>query len=246
MLAYEPVPMTVLIGDLRGSRELDPKVRTAAQERIQAILADLEEDLPVGALATRLVLTAGDEIQAVFREASGVVTAIQELTDRLHGSGAQALGLRPPGKRQDWSAVVRHRIRFGVGRGELSTGELPTGASLHGNPALLDGPAFHRARAAIGRGKKGKRWVTFEGFSDELQEDVETLFDLMGSIRSDWAQAQWLYTYQRRKVKYQKEVAERFGLSASVVSESLKAAHYRAIRRGEEAVRRMLTREDQQ
>ncbi len=231
--------LTVLIGDLRGSRDLDEEARTETQGLITRTLDDLTKEL-TRSLATRMVLTAGDEVQAVFRQADAVVPAIQELTDRLHGSGAQLQPSRKPGGRFDWGSLPRHQIAFGIGHGKLSTGDLPASPALHPNPSHLDGTAFHKARTAIDRTKKGKGWVSFEGFAPIAQETVEALFALMESIRRDWADAQHVYAYMRRSVEFQKDVALKMAVSGSVVSESLSAAHYDAVLQGEAAARNVL------
>ena len=230
-------PIVVLIGDLRGSRDLED--RAGVQSRMQGILEDLTNELRDD-LLTPLTLTAGDEVQGVFLGAAATVTAIQELTDRLYGSGAQLRPTRGADGRLDWGELPRTEIAFGIGRGTLSTGEGIAGFDAGLNPALLDGPAFHQAREALERTKKEGAWVSFAGFDAGPQAVLDALFELMGAIRRDWATAQWVYTHVRRHVELQKDVAQQLQVTGSVVSQSLKAAHYEAVLRGEDAARAVL------
>lgn len=218
-----------LIGDVVGSRALDARRRARLQTVLQARLDRLnlvlgpETNATTGvalpALAARLVLTQGDEIQGLFRQPAALVSVIQELSDDLF-----SVKPGPP-----------LRMRFGVGRGTLTTGDLaPPWAP---NPALLDGSTFHRARGALERARDMGRWACFEGMDlpelehrESLLEDekralqkkkgspeakervtriekqltglhkrmsmfrsdlaLEALFTMMGAIREDWTERQ--------------------------------------------------------
>jgi hypothetical protein len=211
-----------LIGDLVASR-LNAD-RAGVQAALGALLADLNRELGPEVLAAPFVLTAGDELQALFRIPAPAVGAVQELTD--------ALAITP----------LEQPIVFGLGLGSLSTGALPPPPAQAESAALLDGPCFHQARAALERAQKGRGWAACGGFGDDYDRVLDGLFELMGAIRGGWTAKQRLYAMERRRLDQQKEVAEQHRVSPSVVSESLKAASFDAILRGEEAARVLLVR----
>lgn len=213
--APAPPAYVALVGDLVASR------RSSSRARIQAAVLAVAEELSSrlgDALAAPVTLTAGDEIQALFRKPSRVVEVVQELSDRLYG------------------AALDQRVVFGCGRGAVSTDPPPRTGRVE-NVAWVDGPCFHHARAALERARKADVWTVFEGFSEELDPLLTSLFDLMGAIRSGWTARQSLYAVTVRHREFQKEVAAELGVNPSVVSESLRAAHFQAVRRAEEAAR---------
>lgn len=210
-----------LISDLVASSELAN--RAAIQRRLPTWLADLNRRLGPEELAAPLTLTAGDEIQGLFRHSQGIVDVVQELTDHMFGSKAE--------------------VRFGVGRGSLTTGPIDPPPGQAPNPALLDGPAFHRARAALEAAQRSNAWIRFEGFEDPPDEVLDGLFGLMAAVRSRWTPTQGTYSYEARSASSQKDLARSRKISPSVVSESLKAANHEAILAGEAAARLLLRQE---
>lgn len=209
-----------LIGDVVASRELKQHYRPMLQHNLPIWLADLNQELGPGVLAAPLTLTAGDEIQGLFRRAEGIVDVVQELTDHLFGFAGD--------------------VRFGAGRGSLTTGPIPAEPGQAPNPALLDGPAFHRARASLEAAQRSRAWIRFEGFEEPLDEVLDALFSLMAAVRSRWSAKQGRYSYRARAPIPQKVLARELHISPSVVSESLKAANHEAILAGEQAARLLL------
>jgi hypothetical protein len=212
-----------LIGDLVASRQ-NPR-RVELQETLQRLLFELNRELGPRALAAPLALTAGDEVQGLFRDVErsvqpGVVGALQKLTDEL--------------------APLEQPIVFGLGFGPLSTGPLPPPPGQAENPALLDGPCFHHARTALERAQKHGRWVMCVGFEPTMDKVLDSQFELMGAIRAGWTAKQRVYAGEKRQLELQKDLAQRHNVSPSVVSESLKAASFEAIQRGEYAVLHLL------
>lgn len=245
----EPVrPYLALIGDVVASRELED--RAGVQRRLRGLLAELNRELgvaPPGAapadgavpqpaagadpaedvadpaeaaadpaygelppLAAELAITAGDEVQGLLLRPGAAVDVVARLGDALHPV----------------------RIAWGVGAGELET-------DLQGDVSLLDGPCFHRARGALEQAKKDGAWARVEGLGPAVDRGLSALFRLMGAVREGWTDTQARYVRSVRG-RLQKEVAERYDVSPSVVSESLKAARYRDLVEGEGAARALL------
>lgn len=221
-----------VIGDVVGSRDETAQERKLLQEQVSALLGELNASLGPTLLAAPVVQTAGDEIQALFRTAEGPLELIQSLTDRLHGRAT------PP-------------IAFGLGWGAIFTHEVPPAPHQLENVAVVDGPAFHHARAALERVQAEQEWAACRGLGDDGDLIVSYLFRSMWSIRSRWTALQsWRSVGMRelgvrkaadvRGLGVQKEVARIQGVSPSVVSEALKAASFETVLAGEEATRRAL------
>lgn len=223
-----------LIGDLVDSRALAAKAREKLQGSMSAWLEDLSDTLGPGELAAPLTLTAGDEIQGLFRKPSSIVTVVQVLTDRMFQFDGQP------------------RALFGVGRGTLST-RVPPPPAWAGNPALLDGPAFHLARAELEAAQSSGAWVRFAGFGDPREESAEdlvdvvldALFGLMSAIRERWTANQGAVSFRMRGYGQatppsQKTLAQALGVNPSVISETLKASRHNQLCEGEEAARKLL------
>lgn len=220
-------------GDLVASRKVSASDRAEVQQEILKVLEELNRDLGQD-LARPAVLTAGDEIQALFRVPSAVVTFVQRIKDRLYGSAA------PDQDRLHGSATPDQDIVFGVGLGALSTGLLPGAASVE----QLDGTCFHRARETLTQAKKRKTWVVLQGFGAVDDRTLTSLFELMGAIRAGWTTRQSLYTVELRSLGKRIAVARKWSVSPSVITESLQLSRFDAILSGEEAVRLLLQRFD--
>jgi hypothetical protein len=196
-----------LIGDVTGSRAVSD--RAGLQRRMQQVIGALNRELS-RSMAAPLALTAGDEIQALFREPGAAVQVITRMADELFPV----------------------RIRYGLGFGTLST-------ELGSRVALIDGPAFHRARHALEAATAGDTWVTAEGLGDTTDRAATAMFRLMDVVRSGWTERQAEFVRQSRG-RMQKEAAADLQVSRSVVSEGLKAAGFKAVRDGEMAVAALL------
>ena len=230
--ARKPVPVFLaLIGDVVGSRDLEPRRR----QRLQRILLEdclekLNDKLGKEVLAAKLGLTQGDSIQGLFRSFPEVVEVVRAVTESLFEAFDPSL-----------------HMRFGLGYGRITTGSIAE-SSWELNAALLDGPAFHQARGALERARDLGLWVCFSGFGpdpgrdDHLDLALEAFFAFMGSIREDWTKRQGMISIRFRELCLgaeegisQAEMAKQAGVSPSVISETLKAARYKLLIQGEEA-----------
>jgi hypothetical protein len=193
-----------LIGDVEGSRQIEQRARL--QRELERTTARVNEVLGP-ALAAPLTLTAGDEIQGLFRDPAAAVDAVVEVAD----------------------AVFPVRLVHGLGLGPLET-------DLGPDPALLDGPCFHLAREALQEARGEGSWLVARGLEEPGDAVVSALFRLLGEVRSRWTEIQAEHVHHARG-RPQKEVAERLRKAESTVSESLKAAGFQAVLEGEKALR---------
>lgn len=199
-----------LIGDIRGSRELED--RQEAQKEFEAVVDSLEDSIPDSAIASRFTVTTGDEFQALLTDAAGAVAAAVRASDRFHPA----------------------RLRFGIGRGGLDTAVNPDQA------IGMDGPCFHRARDAIDSAKKEGAWLRVRGWSGDLDARINSLFDLVQSVREDWTARQAQFANALAEEGAQTRVADRYDVSKSTVSESLSAGHVKEVRAAEQSLGEML------
>lgn len=199
-----------LIGDIRGSRELDD--REKAQEEFERVVDGLNDHVAEDAIASRFTVTTGDEFQALLTNASAAIEAAVVASDRFHPA----------------------KLRFGVGRGGLDTAVNP-------NRAIgMDGPCFHRAREAVDSAKRDATWLRVAGWPNDLDERVNSLFDLVGCVREDWTDRQAEFALALTEQDTQKSVADHYMVTKSTVSESLSAGHVHEVRSAEDSLAALL------
>lgn len=199
-----------LIGDIRGSRELEDRQR--AQDEFKTVVNYLNEYIPDNAIASRFTITTGDEFQVLLTEANEAVEAAVLASDRYHPA----------------------RLRFGIGRGELETEVNPNQA------IGMDGPCFHRAREAIKSAREDGAWLRIAGWSDDLDGHVNTMFDLVQCVREDWTDRQTQFALAFKLEGSQQGVVDQYNVSKSTVSESLKAGHVQEVRAAEKSLAALL------
>lgn len=199
-----------LIGDIRGSRELED--RKEAQKEFKRVVNSLDEHVPDSAIASQFTVTTGDEFQVLLTDASDAIDAAVTASERFHHA----------------------RLRFGIGRGELDTEVNPNQA------IGMDGPCFHRAREAINSARKDGAWLRVGGWPKDLDRHVNSMFDLVQCVREDWTDRQAQFAVTLKEEGVQKRVADRYGVSKSTVSESLSAGHVQEVRDAENSLGELL------
>ena len=163
-------------------------------------------------LAAGFVLTLGDEFQGLLSDPGSIVRVLVALEELLDGA----------------------ELRYGVGLGTVST-------ELQEVALRIDGPCFHRARAALASGKRDDRWVTVNGFGAD-DAVLNGVFQLMGDIRWNWTDTQRKTVELMRRAGTQKEVAQKRGVSISAVSKTLKSASYEPLVAAEASVATIIKR----
>lgn len=208
--AREDPRYVALIGDIRGSRELEDRKR--AQEEFERVVESLNDEVPDESIASPFTVTAGDEFQVLLTDAADAVAGAVTASDRFHPA----------------------RLRFGIGRGELETEVNPNQA------IGMDGPCFHRAREAIEGAQHEGAWLRVRGWSSDLDGHVNAMFDLVQRVREDWTDRQAQFAEALAETGTQKRVAERYDVSKSTVSESLSAGHVHEVRNAEASLGEVL------
>lgn len=124
------------------------------------------------------------------------------------------------------------RLVFGLGWGKVKTGG-PFGSGTGWGPGL---DLAHQALAAA---RDSGTSMEVRGFGPEVEEAAGALLRLLDQIRSGWTEKQARYVAAARRAS-QKEVAARFRVSPSTVSESLQAAAFPSVLRAERAAAALL------
>jgi len=200
-----------LIADMVASRELTPRSRAGAQRRLSSLLDGLNRDHAAD-LGAKFVVTLGDEFQAIIKNPAVIPDLIWEIETQF----------------QDGT------FRFGFGRGPLHT-------KLQDFAINVDGPAFHKARAAIDSAKKHNLLGgMFHGFSSDGDSILNGLARLLWQHRVRWKPRQLATVVLARRGLKQQEIARRFKITDAAVSDSLRAAAWTTYVEGETAFRHAL------
>ncbi len=147
------------------------------------------------AFISPLTLTIGDEFQAVLERSDDLFSLFTFIETRLEGV----------------------QFRYGLGLGGIDT-------DINSRQAIgMDGPAFHRARAAIEQAKKEELSFWFKSENAGEEERINTLLCWV-----DYAVKRW--NMQRKKIFYyhcekytQKEISTRLDISQPAVSQNINA-----------------------
>lgn len=184
-----------IIGDIIQSRHLTG--RDLFQRRLETIMTRASEMFE-GGLAARWVITAGDEFQGLYSAAAA--PELPRVTEFLFDS------LHPVG------------IRLGIGVGGLST-------DLKLEAVGMDGPCFHRARAALDFAKRRRKLVAVAG-AEGVSSSLTDLWDLYAKMAAGRTPAQRRAAEAYKKTGNQYRAAEQLGVSQATVSAHLSRAMF--------------------
>ncbi|MDO9522071.1 MAG: SatD family protein [Pseudohongiella sp.] len=144
-----------LIGDIVESRSLAD--RSAVQERFGKCCQQINQQRKHYAIVSPLMVTLGDEFQAVFKSSAQLWAMIARFE----------LDMYPVG------------FRFSIGVGEITT------RLNNKSPLGMDGPAFYNARAGVEQLRAGGGNYRVTGLGD-LQKLTGHALDLWSAARAKW------------------------------------------------------------
>jgi len=171
--------------------------RASLQARLAHALSRLNADAPAD-LAARFVLTVGDEFQGLLGSAERLVPILSALRTAAHPD----------------------ELRFGLGIGQLAT-------PLQPDAIGMDGPCFHRARAAIERADARGTTVEVESGAPLAAFGVYAI--LYSALRAGWTERQRQVLDLALAGMSGKDIAAGLGISPSAVSQHLTAANHDAV-----------------
>jgi len=181
----------VLIGDIVASRRI--RRRDAFQETLKTHLRAISR-ASKKRLASPYTLTIGDEFQAVYHKAGGILDDILALKAALHP----------------------HEARFAISCGEITT-------RINPRQALeMDGPAFHAARAQIDTLRKTGNWIGFTGVLPAQTPLPGALVDILSTELDRWMPARIHILRRLLEETPVATIAQGIGISQSAVYRNIR------------------------
>jgi hypothetical protein len=192
-----------------SSRALSSAERKSVQSRFSEYIGALNRSKRYrSALVSKFAITLGDEFQGILKDSSVLPDLIWDVTG--------ALGLPA--------------FRLGIGYGTIDTAIPPYAINL-------DGPALHRARAAIETAKSGEiLGGVFVGFGEEIDEVANGIARLLSFHVHKRSSIQLRVLGFLRQGYSQVEIARLMNQSPQAVSQHKKAAGWESFHAGEQAL----------
>lgn len=183
------------------------KNRQEVQEKFQETLLRINRDYQ-SSIASKFTISLGDEFQALLMDKKSVIQIILAIE----------------------AAMYPVQVRFGIGIGQINT-EID-----YENSVLIDGPAYHRARAMMLELEKTEQQyeqreanILISSAEQLTREDrlLNASLSLATVIKNQWTtrQAEIIQAY-RLNNQNQYKTAEKLGIGQSSVSKALKAANF--------------------
>lgn len=205
-----------LIGDIVHSRRLESARRYALQEDWTDLFRRWRDEAGPGTVA-RPTITLGDEFQGLFRADADGATSALALMERAADAARPAV------------------VRFGLGLGEVVT-------PLREEALGMDGPCFHRARAALEAARDDGHLCRLEAAGGAADRAWSALASYCLRDRSDWSDPQWEAITVYQELGSWAAVADRLGVTRGAISQRQQAAGWDLYRFGWEGLRAELAR----
>jgi hypothetical protein len=173
--------------------------RSQMQDHIRQALGEVNDRFADQVVA-QFLITIGDEFQGLLRAAGGLDRLLALLRSRANPA----------------------ELRFGLGLGRLAT-------PLRSEAIGMDGPCFHRARAAVERAKARGTMIEVGMGGENAALDIYSI--LYSELRRRWTRKQRYVLDLAQTGLEGKEIAKLLEISPSAVSQHLTAAGHEAVSR---------------
>lgn len=208
-----------IIGDIKESKSI--KERGKLQNRIINILKTVNDNY-ANAIASKFLITLGDEFQGLLSSAEHLMDIIQFIKSEAQPA----------------------EIRFGIGIGSITT-------AINPDAALgADGPAYYMARECIDNMKMvegtkrrvcGNVKIKIDDHDHPQELSLNTIFNLMHCIEHDW-------TVKQREIAYyalshrekQTDIAKQFNVSQAYIQQVFSKTHFYAYKDAYDSVNSIL------
>lgn len=182
----------VIIGDVSGSKRLSSRNRYQTQLFIKSAIVQINEEFEEH-IEAPFTITKGDEFQGLVSNMEAALHIMLYLE----------------------KITYPVKLRFGIGVGHV----YKMGGTL---PIEMDGPAFHRANAALNHGKK-KKFPCYMTSPDEgLDILCNSVFQLIHAIKTRWNDRHYRLYWSYQDLGTYREVAEREHVTPQAIHEALK------------------------
>lgn len=191
--------------------------RNEIQKKLNKILHDINEKYAKD-ISSKFIITLGDEFQGLLCNGKNITHMISEIERRMYPV----------------------KIRFGIGVGKITTqvnNEISIGA---------DGPAYHKARAAVEYLKDREKRNQTNPADIRLETDTENLkstnlvnavLSLMAVIKESWSDRQREIIWDMLEHQdSQSDAAKRLGIKQPSVQKSLSKGKYYAYKEAADTV----------
>ncbi len=186
-----PDNFVVIIADVRGSRKMGLDERYEGQLFLKSAIIQVNEDYAKH-IEAPFMITRGDEFQGVLRDMETALNSIFEF-ERL---------------------LFPLQLRYGIGRGAIHR----MGSDI---PIEMDGPAFHRASAALNEVKKKKQFIACKTDTEAIDIILNTIFVLLNAIRVRWNDITFERYWKYKELGTFKKVADLEKVSTQAVWDSM-------------------------
>lgn len=217
--SFDYCPYIAIIGDIKGSKHSENRqdIQLQLKKVLDAVNNEYEEEL-----ASRFMITIGDEFQGLLKAGHAVIFIIDKIEREMYPV----------------------KIRFGIGVGKMTTDinfDMPLGA---------DGPAYYNARVMINELKASEKKkmeskvnvkVSIQDHAD-TSELINTIFSLLTAVKETWTP---------RRVEIinayldcggtQERAARNLGINQSNVQKALASSNFYTYRKALESVSKVLS-----
>ncbi len=202
--------VAVMIADIKGSKKMKERERYEWQLFLKSAIVQVNENHEQ-AIEAPFMITKGDEFQGVIGDVPQVHSIMIEFERLLHPLA----------------------LRYGIGLGRIHR----MGANI---PIEMDGPAFHRANAALNYAKKNRLGVHFRSGDQQLDLYINTVYTLMNAIKNRWSDINFKRYWRYKELGTYDKVADLEGVSPQAVWDSLRNASAMDVMQAEDTVMRFL------
>ncbi len=194
----------VIIADVSGSKQLSGKNRYQTQLFLKSAIVQINEQF-AQYIEAPFTITKGDEFQGLLLDMCHAYEIVLAFEKLLFPI----------------------KLRFGMGVGPIYR----MGGKL---PIEMDGPAFHRANAALSRAKKKKVSYFLITNNDQIDLLINTSFQLIHAIKSRWNQRIFRLFWRYKDLGTYREVAAVEKITPQAVCDALKTNRATDVKTAEE------------
>ncbi|MBN2424399.1 MAG: hypothetical protein JXR46_09365 [Calditrichaceae bacterium] len=182
---------TVIIADITASRKMQVYERHEWQLYLKNAIVQINDNFR-DIIDAPFMITKGDEFQGVLKNLADVHQVMMKFEQ----------------------LIFPLRLRYGVGYGKIHK----MGSNI---PIEMDGPAFHKANAALQMAKKKKSSVFVETGFETYDIAVNTIYQLIYAIKRRWSDVNYTRYWKYKELGTYERVAAEEGVSAQAVWDSL-------------------------
>ncbi|RMI20445.1 MAG: hypothetical protein D6681_02335 [Calditrichaeota bacterium] len=201
---YDDKLYVVIIGDMSGSKQLSGRSRYQAQLFIKSAIVQINEEYAEH-IEAPFTITKGDEFQGLLTDLEAAFRIVLAL-EKL---------------------TFPVRLRFGLGVGEV----LKMGSHT---PIEMDGPAFHRANAALNMAKKKKCNYYIITPDENINLLINTTFHLITAIKQRWKERHYRLYWRYKDLGTYREVGALENITPQAVCDALKNSRAISVKTAEE------------